>query len=267
MGSPPNACSQCSPCRPVKPLTVRVAPNLLRPSHFFGLLQRRDDEGLRECVRYYADREVRDGRWPVLKSEREKFATWQRESPSTSPAPLQCSRTNTFLLAGLGWGQCPLRRQHHRLWLVRQFGLYHHDYRFEDTDRMSTSIPEQKRKARQIVQRFIQIRELLLTGERPALTTLANDDVLDLFDREFEIHKRRLFLRQVGFDETTAEKLRVHSPPEVETLLRLHNRLERKRSSVGRKPVATACHGTPSIACGIFFANYRADSCRSLITP
>ena len=48
-------------------INVRVAPNLLRPSHFFGLLRRRDDEGLRRCVLYYADREIQDGRWPAAR--------------------------------------------------------------------------------------------------------------------------------------------------------------------------------------------------------
>ena len=48
---------------------------------------------------------------------------------------------------------------------VPQFGLYYGGYRFEDTDRFSTSIPEQKRKAREIFQRFKQVRDLLLTGD------------------------------------------------------------------------------------------------------
>jgi len=102
---------------------------------------------------------------------------------------------------------------------------------------MSTSIPEQKRKARQIVQRFVQIRDLLLDGELRALSTLANDPVLELFDREFETERRRLFLRQIGFDDASAELIRKQSPEALEELLRLHVRLERKRSSQGRHPV------------------------------
>ena len=68
---------------------------------------------------------------------------------------------------------------------VRQFGLYHREYRFEDVDRMSTTIPEQRRKARGIVQKYAQIRDFLVTGVRSPLQSFARDPVLDLFDAEF----------------------------------------------------------------------------------
>ena len=74
---------------------------------------------------------------------------------------------------------------------------------------MSTSIPEQRRKARQIVQRFVQIRELLLEGRTPALATLRRDEDLRRFDEEFEAHRKRLFLQQIGF-----------APRDVEAALR-----------------------------------------------
>ena len=51
-------------------VNVRVAPNLLRPSHFFGLLRRREDADLRRLVAYYAEREIRAGRWPAIEGER-----------------------------------------------------------------------------------------------------------------------------------------------------------------------------------------------------
>jgi uncharacterized protein YdiU (UPF0061 family) len=220
-------------------INVRVAPNLLRPSHFFGLLRRRRDEDLRKCVLYYADREIRDGRWPAMASE-EKKVRYLAERVSIDFARTTAMFENEYIFCWLDWDGDNVLCDGSIIdyGSVRQFGLYHHDYRFADTDRMSTSIPEQKRKARQIIQRFIQIRELLLTGERPALSTLKDDAVLDLFDEEFEIHKRRLFLRQIGFDEKAAEKIRIASPAGLETLLRLHNRLERTRSSLGRRAVA-----------------------------
>lgn len=220
-------------------INVRVAPNLLRPSHFFGLLRRRNDEDLRQCVRYYADREIRDGRWPAMASHDKKIR-YLAERVATDFARATAMFESEYIFCWLDWDGDNVLCDGSIIdyGSVRQFGLYHHDYRFADTDRMSTSIPEQKRKARQIVQRFIQIRELLLTGERPALSTLKNDPVLERFDEEFENHKRRLFLRQIGFDDATTEKIRLASPASLEALLRLHNRLERTRSSLGRRPVA-----------------------------
>ena len=220
-------------------INVRVAANLLRPSHFFGLLRRRRDEALRQCVLYYADREIRDGRWPAMASDARKIR-YLTERVAVDFARATAMFENEYIFCWLDWDGDNVLCDGSIIdyGSVRQFGLYHHDYRFADTDRMSTSIPEQKRKARQIVQRFIQIRELLLTGERPALSTLKKNAVLDLFDEEFATHKRRLFLRQIGFDEKTVETICDSSPDVLETLLQLHNRLERTRSTLGRRPVA-----------------------------
>lgn len=220
-------------------INVRVAPNLLRPSHFFGLLRRRADGDLRKCVDYYADREINDGRWPQIVGEKARIS-YLPERIAINLARTTAMFENEYIFCWLDWDGDNILCDGSIIdyGSVRQLGLYHHDYRFADTDRMSTSIPEQKRKARQIVQRFVQIRELLLTGQRPALSSLKKDPVLDLFDREFEDHKRRLFLRQIGFDDVTVEKIRTEFPGCLDELLRLHNRLERKRSSIGRHSVA-----------------------------
>ena len=55
---------------------------------------------------------------------------------------------------------------------VRQFGLYHREYRFDDVDRFSTTLPEQRRKARAIVQNFAQIRDYLIRGRKCAARLL-----------------------------------------------------------------------------------------------
>jgi uncharacterized protein YdiU (UPF0061 family) len=188
-------------------INVRVAPNLLRPSHFFGLLRRREDEDLRNLVAYFAR--------AVATFESEYVFCW-----------LDWDGDNILTDGSIiDYGS------------VRQFGLYHRSYRFQDTDRMSTSIPEQRRKARQIVQRFIQIRELLTTGELPSLTSLANDATLDRFDAEYEAERRRLFLGQVGLEARDARALERARPEALERLLTLHNRLERRRSSRGEHAV------------------------------
>jgi uncharacterized protein YdiU (UPF0061 family) len=220
-------------------INVRVAANLLRPSHFFGLLRRRNDEDLRQCVLYYADREIQDGRWPALASEQERIR-YLAERVAIDFARVTATFESEYIFCWLDWDGDNILCDGSIIdyGSVRQFGLYHHDYRFADSDRMSTSIPEQKRKARQIVQRFIQIRDLLLEGKAPALKSLRTDPVLALFDLEFETHKRRLFLRQIGFDESEATSIGEASPPCLEELLKLHNRLERRRSSRGRHRVA-----------------------------
>lgn len=219
-------------------INVRVAPNLLRPSHFFGLLRRRNDEDLRRCVLYYADREIRDGRWPEMVGEEAKIR-YLAERVALDFARVTAAFENEYIFCWLDWDGDNILCDGSIIdyGSVRQFGLYHHSYRFADSDRMSTSIPEQKRKARQIVQRFVQIRDLLLDGTPPALSTLSDDPVLELFEREFETHKRKLFLRQIGFEDDEASRIVEAAPACLEKLLKLHTRLERRRSSRGRHRV------------------------------
>jgi hypothetical protein len=220
-------------------INVRVAPNLLRPSHFFGLLRRRADHDLRRCVLYYADREIRDGRWPRIASEAGRIRHLP-EQVAIDFARTTAAFESHYVFCWLDWDGDNILCDGSIIdyGSVRQFGLYHHDYRFEDTDRLSTSIPEQRRKARQIVQRFVQIRELLLTGEAPRLDSLRDDPVLALFDREFETHRRRLFARQLGLDDDAVREIVDAAPACLEALRKLHRRLEKKRSSRGRHRVA-----------------------------
>ncbi|MEZ4334543.1 MAG: hypothetical protein R3F35_22540 [Myxococcota bacterium] len=220
-------------------INVRIAPNLLRPSHFFGLLRRREDEDLRGCVLYYAEREIADRRWPFIASDRERIR-YLPERVAIDFARATAMFESEYIFCWLDWDGDNVLTDGSIIdyGSVRQFGLYHHGYRFEDPDRMSTSIPEQKRKARQIVQRFAQIRELLLRGSLPSLASLRDDPVLGLFDREFVRERRRLFLCQMGFEESDAHHLSQHAAGAVDTLLSAHHRLERKRSSRGRHKVA-----------------------------
>ncbi len=219
-------------------INVRVAPNLLRPSHFFGLLRRRRDEDLRRCVLYYAEREIRDGRWPKIRSERARIR-YLAERVAIDFARATATFENEYIFCWLDWDGDNILCDGSIIdyGSVRQFGLYHHSYRFSDSDRMSTSIPEQKRKARQIVQRFVQIRDLLLDGHPPPLSSLREDPVLTRFDREFDAHVRKLFLRQIGFAEGDADAIASERPECFEELFRLHRRLERRRSSRGRHRV------------------------------
>ncbi|HPG28089.1 MAG TPA: hypothetical protein PLW10_20820, partial [Myxococcota bacterium] len=182
-------------------INVRVAANLLRPSHFFGLLRRREYHDLRRCVLYYAEREMRDGRWPWLEDEDDRFRMLA-ERVAIDFARTAATFESEYIFCWLDWDGDNILTDGSILdyGSVRQFGLFHHEYRFEDMDRMSTSICEQRRKARDLVRRFVQIRDLLLTGTLPALSSLRGDPLLARFDAEFEAHRRRLFLRQVGLE-------------------------------------------------------------------
>jgi uncharacterized protein YdiU (UPF0061 family) len=219
-------------------INVRVAPNLLRPSHFFGLQRRRKDDDLRRCVLYYADREIDAGRWPALKSPNAKI-DYLAEQVARDFARAAATFESEYIFCWLEWDGDNILTDGSILdyGSVRQFGLYHREYRFEDMDRFSTSIPEQKRKAREIVLRFAQIRALLLTGDRTPLSKLRQDPAVAIFDAVFEAEKRRLFLHKLGFDPEQYETLLSDPPACLDALMQWHRRFERCRSSRGQHRV------------------------------
>ncbi len=108
---------------------------------------------------------------------------------------------------------------------------------FDDSPRWSTTIPEQRRKARHIVQCFAQIRDFLLTGRKPALKSLSRDPVLALFDRVFSERKRRLLLKKIGFREETREALMQREPALIQDFEKPYRHFEHARSSRGPRKV------------------------------
>jgi hypothetical protein len=215
-------------------INVRVAPNLLRPSHFFGLLRGGEEVDLRSCVLYYADREIEGGRWPALRSANDKIR-FMTDQAARDFARAAATFESEYIFCWLDWDGDNILTDGSILdyGSVRQFGLFHHEYRFEDLDRFSTSISEQKRKARQIVQRFAQIRDLLLDGRLTPLSRLRKDAALTLFDESFESERRRRFVEKLGFEGDASEAILSNPPESLDVLLKTHRRFERCRSSRG----------------------------------
>ena len=76
---------------------------------------------------------------------------------------------------------------------VRQFGLYYHEYRFDDDDRWSTSIKEQKLKSKYTVQTFSQIVDYLKTSSKKGIKTFQDSKALNNFDQIFADRDTTIF--------------------------------------------------------------------------
>jgi hypothetical protein len=90
---------------------------------------------------------------------------------------------------------------------VRQFGLYHHEYRYDDVQRWSTSIKEQKQKARYIVQTFAQIVDYLKNEKKKSLDDFKNHHAVVQFDKRFVDYKSFNILVKMGFNPKYADYL------------------------------------------------------------
>ncbi len=219
-------------------INVRIVPNLLRPSHFFAHSKQRKRDALRGSVEVFGRRQIENRAWPRLE-ERRALWRYMAEDAARTFARMAATFDREYVFCWLDWDGDNILADGGIIdyGSVRQFGLYHRGYRFDDGPRWSTTLPEQRQKARHIVQNFVQIRDYLLTGKRRPLAACASDPVLRLFDRTFERRCRELLLHHVGLDRTTARRVLARHPRGVERLWHAIAWLEQARSSRGRVKV------------------------------
>ena len=219
-------------------INVRAARNLLRPSHLFAPLKQKDLKRLAAAVGYAMARERANGTIPA---------------GGSAEADLQAFVVH--LARAFGRAAATFEREYVFCWLdwdgdnvlldggiidygsVRQFGLYHREYRFDDGPRWSTTLPEQRSKARAIVRCFAQIRAAILEGRVRPLRAFDRDPLLKSFDRAFEDVRDRLLLRHIGFDRGQEDLLLTLARPLVRRFDRAHDWFERARSARGPEEV------------------------------
>jgi len=184
-------------------INVRTGTNLLRPSHLFRYLKQGDLEGLRKAVDYFIDRQRSNGHWPKHGSRKKSYA-YLAEYMARRLAQATGRFESDYLFVWLDWDGDNILMDGGIIdyGSVRQFGLYHHEYRFDDTDRWSTTIPEQKRKARYIVQTFIQLSDFLVSGKKNPIQSFTRHQQLKVFDQEFDQHLSRHLLYKIGLNES-----------------------------------------------------------------
>ena len=214
-------------------ITVRAAPSLIRPSHFFGWLKQNRLEPLRGVADLYVERQQTNGKFPRLKGAR-RYRHLARQIAidfGRSAARFEAD----YIFCWLDWDgdNCLCDGGIIDYGSVRQFGLYHSEYRFDDGPRWSTSLAEQRSKARHIVQAFAQIRDFLIDGKKSPLRGYSDDDVVRLFDETFERERRRLLLKNSGIPQESIGHLLNQHPASVERYRRAHAYFERARSARG----------------------------------
>lgn len=220
-------------------ITVRAGRNLLRPSHFFAPLKQNDRAALAGAVDLFLSRQADNGLVPWSDDPAVRYARFA-EQIARDFARVAATFEREYVFCWMEWDGDNILADGGIIdyGSVRQFGLFHREYRYDDGPRYSTTITEQRRKARFIVSVAAQIRDFLVTGKKPPLTALRTDPVIGLFDRVFEDTRDRLLLRHAGFDRAAEDALLAHDRGLVRRFDRVHAHFERARSRRGRQKVA-----------------------------
>lgn len=178
---------------------VRAATNLLRPAHLFMYLKQNNHDALKRSVDYLIDRQIHNGKWGADLRGAKKYER-MLELLARSFGNFAAILDRDYIFAWLDWDGDNMLIDGGIIdyGSVRQFGLRHDEYRYDDVQRFSTSLNEQKSKARQIVQVFAQMTDFLLTGSKKPVSRFRQNAALKIFDTEFKNSLLDRFLYQLG---------------------------------------------------------------------
>lgn len=215
---------------------VRAAPNLLRPAHLFLYLKQERLEPLREATDYFIKRQIENGRWKFSANSPERYRKMLQEI-ALGFARFSARLERDYIFVWMEWDGDNVLADAGIIdyGSIRQFGLRHDLYRYDDVERFSTNLNEQRGKARLTVQVFAQLVNYLETGKRRALEEFIDHACVRDFDREFDRVLRETFLEQVGLDEKQSSALMATRRSLVEELYSSFVALEKTKTKAGQK--------------------------------
>jgi uncharacterized protein YdiU (UPF0061 family) len=210
-------------------INVRAGTNLLRPSHFFNHLKQGNLTRLKASVDFFIDRELANGDWKPLAPGENRYKRLLSQVCQTF-AEMAARFESEYIFCWLAWDGDNILANGGIIdyGSIRQFGLFHHEYKFDDVDRWSTSLVEQSAQARYLVQSFAQIEHYINTGKKLEISRFRNHPELRKFNRQFTLARRRMMLEKSGFARRDAEALLAKYPRLVTNYEKSYNWWERK---------------------------------------
>ncbi|HEY8279106.1 MAG TPA: protein adenylyltransferase SelO family protein [Bdellovibrionota bacterium] len=229
-------------------INVRAAKNLLRPSHLFLHLKQGNQLMLRRALDFYIAKQSHNGDWEFPK-EGDKYdhflsriaAQYGRFAARLEDEYIFCwldwDGDNMLLDGGIiDYGS------------IRQFGLCHHRYRYDDVERFSTNLKEQRQKARYLVQTCVQLIDFVRTGQKKHLSAFADSPYLAEFDSVFEATLSECLLKRIGLAPSQRLRCMTERPKLVAELSKAYRFFERRECPRGLRRVADGVN-SPAIFC------------------
>ena len=217
-------------------INVRAHKNLLRPAHLFRMLKQSRLSDLKAAVDYYIARQIANGEWTRPAKGRNKYQSFLKhivEDFARAAAVFE----SEYIFCWLDWDGDNILMNGAVLdyGSVRQFGLYHHEYRYDDVERMSTTITEQKNKARYIVQTFVQLVDFIVTGKKRGIRCFSKHPALRAFSEIFERTKDAVLMEKLGYNAKQRNIILCRAPlrRELRRLRTIVHMFERVQSKSG----------------------------------
>ncbi|MEZ4871886.1 MAG: hypothetical protein R2827_06510 [Bdellovibrionales bacterium] len=181
---------------------VRAGKNLFRPAHIFNYLKQKNYDLLKKGVDFIIRRQCQNGRWDFKSNSRKKYDL-MLDNIVYDYAKFAALLEREYVFAWLDWDgdNCLVDAGIIDYGSIRQFGIRHDQYRYDDVERYSTNLNEQKHKAALIIQVFAQLIDFIKTKEYKPLNEFKDHRAIKLFYSSFEYFLLDRYLMQVGITE------------------------------------------------------------------
>lgn len=227
---------------------VRAGQNLIRPAHLFLYLKQERYDSLKAATNYFIQRQVANKKWQI-KAKPGTQASYEEmlEILCDSFAKFTAKLDIDYIFAWLDWDGDNVLADAGIIdyGSVRQFGIRHDKYRYDDVERFSTNLNEQRIKARQIVQVFAQMTEYLKTGKRKSLKEFANHAVVAKFNVLFTKYRAERLLYRMGFNQIQRDNVLKSKSDVFEQFDKAFSLLERAKVSGDQIKVADGVNQPP----------------------
>jgi hypothetical protein len=227
---------------------VRAAPNLIRPAHLFLYLKQERHEDLKAATHYFIQRQLSNKKWH-MKSKPNTFAAYDEmtEIICDSFAQFTAKLDIDYVFAWLDWDGDNVLADAGIIdyGSVRQFGSRHDKYRYDDIERFSTNLNEQRQKARLIVQVFLQMVDYLKTQKKKPLRAFANHPVVLKFNKLFTKYRAERLLFRMGFNQIQRENILKNKPEVFEQFDKTFSYFEKAKVSGTEIKVADGVNHPP----------------------
>lgn len=221
-------------------INIRAHENLIRPSHMFRHMKLGEYSDLKDVVHYYIDRQIENKEWnDVPKTEKARFRYFLEKQIEVF-AKLSADLEDQYIFCWLDWDGDNVLMDGGIIdyGSIRQFGLFHHEYRYDDVERYSTTIKEQKEKAKHTVATFEQIYDFLMTREKKSIKEFKSSDVQKKFNEIFEQRKNENLLYKIGLEKDYVDYLLKNETDKVYRFRKVFSYFERAKSIEGLHQVA-----------------------------
>jgi uncharacterized protein YdiU (UPF0061 family) len=229
-------------------INVRAAKNLLRPSHLFLHLKQGNQLMLKSALDYYIAKQIHNRDWPVLR-ESDKYSHFLI-SLAKQYGEFAAQLEDEYIFCWLDWDGDNMLMPGGIIdyGSIRQFGLCHHQYRYNDVARYSTNLREQKQKARNLIQTFAQLVDFVRTGEKKHVKAFAEDPILKTFDKAYRKSLTTSLLRRVGLNESQRKRVLTNRPELARSLEAAYRFFERQDTKRGLRKTPDGIND-PAIFC------------------